>query len=155
MTDPPWRKPEHVNVQTKKLRIDPTHDSRAKKYSLYPGRSWNGGSLSAVDTRAWPKPGHGFFPWARHHILRDWRVHLLLVRIRFRLIRERHPGSNRCAEKAGPARPVSLLAKSHVRRCAHRDLRLGHPPTEHRGRSVWSHRRTLLLFFRRILRRAH
>src|SRR6266436_1161298 len=60
MTDPPWRKPEHVNVQTKKLRINRTHDSRAKKYSLYPGRSWYGGSLSAVDTRAWPERGHGF-----------------------------------------------------------------------------------------------
>src|SRR5258707_3369182 len=88
MTGPPWQKPEHVNVQTKKLRINRTHDSRAKKYSLYPSCSWYGGSLSAVDTRAWPRRGHGFFPWARYRIFRDWRVHLLLVCIRFRLIRE-------------------------------------------------------------------
>ena len=71
------------------------------------------------------------FP-ARHHILRDWRGHLLLVRIRFRLIRE-STRSNRCAEKVGPARPVSLLAKSHVCRCAHRDLQLGDSLSEHRG----------------------
>src|SRR5258708_30076316 len=124
-----------------------------KKYSLYPSRSWYGGSLSAVDTRAGPERGHGFFPWARHHILRDWRGHLLLVCIRFRLIRERHPGSNRCAQKAGTARPVSLLAKSHVRRCAHRDLRLGDSLSEHRGCSVRNRRCVLLLFVRRIFRR--
>src|SRR6266478_952764 len=149
----PEEEPEHVKVQTTKLRINRTHDSRAKKYSLYPGRSWYGGSLSAVDTRAGPERGHRFFPLARPHILRDWRVHLLLVCIRFRLIRERHPGSNRCAEKAGPPRPVSLLAKSHVRRCAHRDLQLGNPLSEHRGCSVRNRRRVLLLFVRRIFRR--
>jgi len=29
-----------------------------------------------------------------------WRVHLLLVCIRFRLVRKGNPGSNRCAEKS-------------------------------------------------------
>src|SRR5262249_50853380 len=92
---------------------------------------------------------------ARNPTLYGWRLDLCLVRGRFRIVWARHSTSAGRSEEARLARLISLLAKSDVRRRAHSDLRLGGSISKPSRCAVWSCDLTLLLFLRRILRRAY